>query len=109
MKRNKNKSTANNNEIAFLSLKIWEYFSGTLSKRCRQHEPNYNEINMKKLMEKDEQKGLIDFLNKTIEEAYDVYIREDESKFPEFNLEKDLAKIEDENENGVSYKKKYIK
>ena len=107
MRRDKNKSTTNRNEIAFLSLKVWEYFSGTLSKRCKQHEPNYNKINMKKLMEKDEPKDLIDFLNKTIEEAYNDYIREDESKFPEFNLENDLAKIEDENENGESYKEKF--
>ena len=61
-------------------------------------------------MEKGEPKHLVYFINKTVEDAYEIYIREEEDKIPEFNIENDLSKIQDEeNENGESYKAKYKK
>ena len=101
------KSLRNDKDNELLSLKIWEYFSGEVSKRCKHFEENSNKINIKKLMEKGKPEYLIDFLNKSIEDVYEIYIRQDENKILEFNFQNDLAEIEDEKKEGVSYKTKY--
>lgn len=101
------KSLRNDKDNELLSLKIWEYFSGEVSKRCKHFEENSNKINIKKLMEKGKPEYLIDFLNKTIEDVYEIYIRQNENKILEFNFQNDLAEIEDEKKEGVSYKNKY--
>jgi hypothetical protein len=61
-------------------------------------------------MSKGEPKNLIEFLDKTIEDVYKIYISEEKDKIPEFNLENDLGSIkEDMNEKGENYKIKYKK
>ena len=59
-------------------------------------------------MSKGEPKNLIEFLDKTIEDVYKIYISDEKDKIPEFNLENDLGSIkEDINEKGENYKIKY--
>ena len=95
-------------EKIFLSKKLSEVFSDSVSKRCKNHNIDYNERNIKKLLNKGEPKNLIEFLGKTIEDVYKLYISEGKDKIPEFNLESDLIKIEEDiNEIGVNYKMKY--
>ena len=95
-------------EKIFLSKKLSEVLSDSVSKRCKNHEIDYNERNIKKLLNKGEPKNLIEFLGKTIEDVYKLYISEGKDKIPEFNLENDLNKIEEDiNEKGVNYKMKY--
>ena len=95
-------------EKIFLSKKLSEVLSYSVSKRCKNHNIDYNERNIKKLLNKGEPKNLIEFLGKTIEDVYKLYISEGKDKIPEFNLENDLIKIEEDiNEKGVNYKMKY--
>ena len=95
-------------EKIFLSKKLSEVLSDSVSKRCKNHNIDYNERNIKKLLNKGEPKNLIEFLGKTIEDVYKLYISEGKDKIPEFNLENDLIKIEeDKNKKGVNYKMKY--
>ena len=92
----------------FLSKKLNDILSDTVSKRCKNHNQDYNKKNLKKLINNGEPKNLIEFLDKTIEDVYKIYISEQKDKIPEFNLENDLTSIkEDMNEKGENYKIKY--
>ena len=95
-------------EKIFLSKKLNEILSDTVSKRCKNHNKDYNRKNIKKLINNGEPKNLIEFLDKTIEDVYRIYISEEKDKIPEFNLENDLMSIEEDiNEKGENYKIKY--
>ncbi len=95
-------------EKIFLSKKLNEILSDTVSKRCKNHNKDYNKKNIKKLINNGEPKNLIEFLDKTIEDVYRIYISEEKDKIPEFNLENDLTLIEEDiNEKGENYKIKY--
>ena len=95
-------------EKIFLSKKLKEILSDTVSKRCKNHNKDYNRKNIKKLINNGEPKNLIEFLDKTIEDVYRIYISEEKDKIPEFNLENDLMSIEEDiNEKGENYKIKY--
>ena len=95
-------------EKIFLSKKLNEILSDTVSNRCKNHNKDYNKKNLKKLINNGEPKNLIEFLDKTIEDVYKIYISEENDKIPEFNLENDLSSIEEElNEKGENYKIKY--
>jgi len=95
-------------EKIFLSKKLNEILSDTVSKRCKNHNQDYNKKNLKKLINNGEPKNLIEFLDKTIEDVYKIYISEEKDKISEFNLENDLTSIkEDMNEKGENYKIKY--
>ena len=110
MERNYEKYLNNENKKVFLLLKLSDILSGKVSNRYSNEgdKEHYNKKNIEKLMEEGEPKHLVDFINKTVEEAYEIYIREEEDKIPEFNFENDLSKIQDEkNEKGESYKAKY--
>jgi len=110
MERNYEKYLNNENKKVFLLLKLSDILSGKVSNRYSNEvdKEHYNKKNIEKLMEEGEPKHLVDFINKTVEEAYEIYIREEEDKIPEFNFENDLNKIQDEkNEKGESYKAKY--
>ena len=110
MERNYEKYLNDEQKKTFLLLKLSDILSGKVSNRCSNEidKNNYNKKNIEKLIEEGEPKNLVDFINKTVEEAYEIYIREGEDKIPEFNFENDLKKIKDEkNEKGESYKEKY--
>ena len=95
-------------EKIFLSKKLNEILSDTVSKRCKNHNKDYNKKNIKKLINNGEPKNLIEFLDKTIEDVYRIYISKEKDKIPEFNLENDLTLIEEDiNEKGENYKIKY--
>ena len=101
-KRCKNHNKDYNNK------KLNEILSDTVSKRCKNHNKDYNKKNIKKLINNGEPKNLIEFLDKTIEDVYKIYISKEKDKIPEFNLENDLTLIEEDiNEKGENYKIKY--
>jgi len=78
-----------------------------VSKRCKNHNQDYNKKNLKKLINNGEPKNLIEFLDKTIEDVYKIYISEEKDKIPEFNLENDLSSIKgDMNEKGETFQDK---
>ena len=100
----------NKNKQAFLLIKLSDILSGKVSNRYSNEidKINYNKKNIEKLIEEGEPKNLVDFISKTMEDTYEIYIREGENKIQEFNFENDLCKIKDEiNGKGESYKEKY--
>ena len=95
-------------EKIFLSKKLNEILSDAVSKRCKNHNKDYNKKNIKKLINNGEPKNLIEFLDKTIEDVYKIYISKEKDKIPEFNLENDLTLIEEKKKKkGENYKIKY--
>ena len=80
-------------EKIFLSKKLNEILSDTVSKRCKNHNQDYNKKILKKLINNEKPKNMIEFLDKTIEDVYKIYISEEKDKIPEFNLENDLISI----------------
>ena len=94
----------------FLSVKLSEIFSGKISLRCSKVEnEDYNKDNIRKLLEKGEPKELVNFLNLTVEDAYEIFRREGEDKIPEFNFKNVLDNIKsgETNAKGEDYKEKF--
>ena len=90
----------------FLQKNIGEVFSAPLSNRCTNYSKDFNKNlidNLKKNSQNEEIKGLFD---KTVKEMYEIYIS---NTIHEFNLNKDLEKIKQEDENyAVEFKKKAL-
>jgi hypothetical protein len=77
---------------------------GRVSTKCSKHESNYNKIQIEKLMKENELSEIIKFLNKTVKDAYEIYIDKN-SLIDDFNIKEDLKKIE--KKNGKEYAEKY--
>ena len=84
----------------YLSKTIKEIFSERLSNKCKKYPKNYNYKQINAIIEKNEAKEIIDILNKTMKDMYNIYIRENE-KIQDFNLDNDLVNIE--KRNGKEY------
>ena len=97
------------NEIQeFFMKKISEVFSEELSGRCStfENKKNYNKIQIDTLIEKNKAKDVINLLNKTLEEMYEIYISNDKNiKIEGYHLENDLEQIK--LKNGEDYTKMY--
>ena len=91
-------------EQKFLSKKISEILKGKVSNKCSKHESNYNKIQIEKLMKENELSEIIKFLNKTVKDAYEIYIGKN-SLIDDFNIKDDLKKIE--KKNGKEYAELY--
>ena len=94
----------------FLSVKLSEIFSGKISLRCAKvKNKDYNKDNISKLLEKGEPIELVNFLNLTVEDAYEIFRREGEDKIPEFNYKNvlDIFKNGETNAKGEDYKEKF--
>ena len=77
---------------------------GRVSTKCSKHDSNYNKIQIEKLMKENELSEIIKFLNKTVKDAYEIYIDKN-SLIDDFNIKEDLKKIE--KKNGKEYAEKY--
>ena len=88
----------------YLSKTIKDIFSEELSTKCTRYPCNYNIKQIKKVMQKGKPKEVINILNKTVKEMYEIYIGKNE-KIPELNLENDLVFIE--KRNGKEYMEEY--
>lgn len=92
----------------YLNKKISEIFSEELSGRCStfQNKKNHNKEQIENLIKKNKAKDVINLLNKTLKQMYEIYISDDNSiKIPEYHLENDLIQIEDK--NGKEYAQEY--
>lgn len=92
----------------YLNKKISEIFSEELSGRCStfQNKKNHNKEQIDNLIKKNKAKDVINLLNKTLKQMYEIYISDDNSiKIPEYHLENDLIQIEDK--NGKEYAQEY--
>ena len=79
----------------YLSMTLRELFSSDLGRKFKNTiNKDYNRNNIKKLYKKNKPEEIIDLLNKTIKEAYEIYINDE---IPEFSLYNDLKEIEKNN------------
>ena len=83
-------------EQKFLSKKLSEILKGEISTKCLKYQSNYNQIQIEKLIKENEQPEIIKFLNKSVKDAYEIYIGKSES-IHDFNIKNDLIKIEGKN------------
>ena len=104
IKTNFTKYLKKKDEQKFLSKKICEILKEKVSTKCSKHESNYNKIQIEKIMKENEQSEIIKFLNKTVKDAYEIYIGKN-SLIDDFNIKEDLKKIE--KKNGKEYSEKY--
>lgn len=110
MRRKYGKYLNDESKKNFLSVKLSEIFSGKISLRCSKvKNEDYNKDNISKLLEKGEPKELVNFLNLTVEDAYEIFRREGEDKIPEFNFKNVLDNIKsgETNAQGEDYKEKF--
>ena len=91
-------------EQKFLNKTLSEILKGKVSTRCSKHKSNYNEIQIEKIIKENEQLEIIKLLNKTVKDAYEIYIGKSEI-INDFNINNDLKKIE--TKNGKEYTKMY--
>ena len=77
----------------YLPMTLSELFSSDLGNKFTKFNKNYNKNKIELLYQKNKPKEIIDLLNKTIKEAYEIYIN---NKIPEFSLDNDLKEIEKE-------------
>lgn len=78
----------------YLSMTLRELFSSDLGRKFKTINKDYNKNIIEIIIQKNEPKEIIDLLNKTIKEAYEIYIN---NKIPEFSLYNDLKEIEKNN------------
>ena len=74
-------------------MTLRELFSSDLGHKFKNINKDYNKNKIEIIIQKSEPKKIIDLLNKTIKEAYEIYIN---NKIPEFILYNDLKEIEKE-------------
>ena len=87
-----NSSKKEDNE-KYLSMTLRELFSSDLGRKFKKINKDYNKIKIEILIKKNKQKEIIELLNKTIKETYEIYIN---NEIREFSLDNDLKKIEKE-------------
>ena len=78
----------------YLSMTLRELFSSDLGRKFKNINKDYNKNKIEIIIQKNEPKKIIDLLNKTIKEAYEIYINDE---IPEFSLYNDLKEIEKNN------------
>ena len=78
----------------YLSMTLRELFSSDLGNKFKNINKDYNKNNIEKLYKKNKPEKIIKFLNKTIIEAYEIYINDE---IPDFSLYNDLKEIEKNN------------
>lgn len=60
-------------EQKFLSKKLIEILKGKISKKCTLHKEDENKENIEELIKQNEAVEIIEFINKTVEEVYEIY------------------------------------
>ena len=72
-------------------MTLRELFSSDLGSKFKNINKDSNKNNIEKLYKKNKPEEIIKLLNKTIKEAYEIYINDE---IPEFSLYNDLKEIE---------------
>ena len=87
-------ATTKEDNNKYLSMTLRELFSSDLGRKFKTINKDYNKNIIEIIIQKNEPKKIIDLLNKTIKEAYEIYINDE---IPEFSLYNDLKEIEKNN------------
>lgn len=74
----------------FLNLYLYQLFSQDLSNRITEYSKDYNRKQIKLLYEENQAKEVIEIMNLTVKEMYEIYIS---SRISGFNLKNDLNNI----------------
>ena len=90
----------NQESLKFFDMTIHQIFSEDLSKKYVRFNPDYNRKQIEILYDKNEPKEVIDIMNKTLKEMYEIYIS---NQIDEFKLEKDLSEIESKAKKDILY------
>ena len=81
----------------FFNLYLYQLFSQDLLDKIKEYSKDYNRKQIKSLYEKNKAKEVIEILNLTVKEMYQIYIS---NTIPDYNFENDLENLikEDEKE-----------
>ena len=90
----------NQESLNFFYMTLRQIFSEDLSKKYVRFSPDYNRKQIEILYDKNEPKEVIDIMNKTLKEMYEIYIS---NQIDEFKLEKDLSEIESKAKKDILY------
>ena len=90
----------NQESLNFFYMTLRQIFSEDLSKKYVRFSPDYNRKQIEILYDKNEPKEVIDIMNKTLKEMYEIYIS---NQIDEFKLEKDLGEIESKAKKDILY------
>ena len=90
----------NQESLNFFYMTLRQIFSEDLSKKYVRFNPDYNRKQIEILYDKNEPKEVIDIMNKTLKEMYEIYIS---NQIDEFKLEKDLSEIESKAKKDILY------
>ena len=88
----------------YMQKKVWEMFSEKLSEKCSRQEKDYNTKNITNLFRENEDLEIIQILNFTIKEIYEIYIGISDYMIPEYGLKYDLDKIIEKEGNDYAIK-----
>lgn len=78
----------------FINLKIHQLFSADLTNRIREFPKYYNRTQIKSLFEKNEAIEVIEIMNSSVKEMYEIY---SSNKITDYNLESDLKETAEKN------------
>ena len=78
----------------FINLKIHQLFSADLTNRIREFPKYYNRTQIKSLFEKNEATEVIEIMNSSVKEMYEIY---SSNKITDYNLESDLKETAEKN------------
>ena len=78
----------------FINLKIHQLFSADLTNRIREFPKDYNRTQIKSLFEKNEAIEVIEIMNSSVKEMYEIY---SSNKITDYNLESDLKETAEKN------------
>ena len=90
----------NQESLNFFYMTLRQIFSEDLSKKYVRFSPDYNRKQIEILYDKNEPKEVIDIMNKTLKEMYEIYVS---NQIDEFKLEKDLSEIESKAKKDILY------
>ena len=83
----------------FVNLKIYQLFSADLTNRITGFPKDYNRTQIKSLFEKNEATEVINIMNSSVKEMYEIYRS---NEITDYNLESDLNEISEKNDEEKS-------
>ena len=98
------KSLERNKILEYFSKTLRQFYSSNLSDKFTKMNKNYNKNNIDKLCQENKAKDIIELLNKTLKDVYEIYTS---NKIPIFSLDHDLNKIKEK--EGNDYVDRYKK
>ena len=99
------KSKMNKKKLDNMPITLRQLFSSDLGRKFKKMNKDYNKNNIKALYQQNKAKEIIELLNKTLNEAYEIYINDEIS---ECSLKSDMIKLKEEI-NDEEHLKKYKK